>query len=197
MKRRFLAPSPSRRAAAAVLAAAGLTAAVAGCSTFSPVQTDEPYVPADGVPADVGPLAIRNLLVVDGGTLSGSAINTGGEALEVQLATQEGGSVSLSLDPREQVNLGDEDLTLSGLTVEPGGLVTVLVESSAGGSTVIDVPVLAAAGPYATMTPAATTEPTAAETTEPASAETTEPAAEATATETATEEPTATATTTS
>ena len=96
MKRRFLALTPARRPSTRrvvdVLAGVALAVVTTGCQVNSPVQTDAPYVPADGVPADVGDLAVRDLVLVGDGTgtavVSGSAINLGDEAMTVQIAPQ-------------------------------------------------------------------------------------------------------------
>ena len=44
--------------------AAAATAALSACSFFSPVQTDNKYIPADGVPVQLGVIAGRNLAIV-------------------------------------------------------------------------------------------------------------------------------------
>jgi hypothetical protein len=162
VKRRFPAKSTLRRAAASVVAVSALTL-TSGCAMFNPVQTNQEYVPADGVPADIGKVALRDLVLVSDGegtaVLAGSAINTGTEDVTVQLSPQgEGGAPAggseLELGPREQVNLATEGLQFSDVTAKPGRLVPVAVRSSDGGTTVVQVPVLAATGAYATVTPA-------------------------------------------
>jgi hypothetical protein len=162
VKRRFPAKSTLRRAAASVVAVSALTL-TSGCATFNPVQTNEQYVPADGVPADIGKVALRDLVLVSDGKgaamLAGSAINTGTEKVSVQVSPQgEGGAqaagAQLDLGPREQVSLATKGLKFSDVTAKPGRLVPVAVRSSDGGTTVVQVPVLTATGPYATVTPA-------------------------------------------
>ncbi|MEO7131669.1 MAG: hypothetical protein ABIZ07_09880 [Dermatophilaceae bacterium] len=164
MKRRILALLPSRRTFVALASATALTAVASGCSMFSPVQTNVPYDPADGVSASVGPLDVRDLLLVGTGTgpavISGSALNTGDQDLTVQFASEEGGATSggaeLQLAPREQVDLSTKGLTLNGITAKAGAVTNIMVNSSVGGQTVVGVPVLAPAGYYATITPAPT-----------------------------------------
>ncbi len=161
MKRRFPAQSSLRRVAASVVAVSALTL-TSGCAMFNPVQTDQAYVPADGMPADVGKLALRDLvLVADGeGTavLSGSAVNTGGDRITVQLTPQgqqgaaTGGS-ELELGPREQVNLSTKGLQFSDVEAKPGTLLPVAIQSSDGGTQIVKVPVVKATGSYATITP--------------------------------------------
>jgi len=142
----------------------------AGCQANNPVQTNVPYQPADGVSADVGELAVRDLVLVGDGTgpavVSGNAINTGTESMTVQIAAQpsatadpsaapQGGS-ELQLGPREQVDLATKGLQLTGVTSKPGMLVPVSLSSSTGGTTIVSVPLLPAVDHYATVTPAPT-----------------------------------------
>ena len=171
MKRRFLAPTPalrpSTRRVSTVLAGVALAAVTTGCQATSPVQTDQQYVPADGVPADVGQLALRDLVLIGDGkgtvVISGSAVNLGPQDLTVQIAAQADPNAAtpptgseVQLRPREQVSLATKGLQLSGVTAKPGGIVPVTVTSSSGGTTVVKVPVLPATGHYATVTPAPT-----------------------------------------
>lgn len=167
MKRRYLAKNPARRTVTALAGGIALAALTSGCAVFSPVQTNVPYVPADGVPADVGQLSIRNLALVDNGSgrmvVAGSAINLGSEDLSVRLAPQvtpdstdiTTGS-ELSLGPREQVDMGTKGLTFGGVTSKPGTVIKVTVTATPGGTTVVTVPVLPAVGYYSTLTPAPT-----------------------------------------
>jgi hypothetical protein len=150
-----------------VLAGVALAAVTTGCQVNSPVQTNEQYVPADGVPANVGQLALRDLALVGDGkgtvVISGSAINLGQQDMTVQIAAQADPNAAtpptgseLQLGPREQVNLTTKGLQLSAVTAKPGAIVPVTVTSSTGGTTVVKVPVLAPVGYYATVTPAPT-----------------------------------------
>ncbi|WP_076261793.1 hypothetical protein [Intrasporangium flavum] len=167
MKRRFLVQTPVRRRVSALAAGLALAAVTAGCQVNSPVQTDVAYVPADGVPADVGQLAVRNLVLVGDGTgqavVTGSAINLGTDPMTVKFVPQaaQGATAAPSgsevpLGPREQVDLAGKGLQLSGVTAKPGTLVPVTITSSTGGTTVAQVPVLPPDGYYSTATPAPT-----------------------------------------
>lgn len=153
-----------RRVAASVVAVSALTLTSA-CSMFNPVQTNVPYVQADGVPADIGKLALRDLALVSDGSgelvLSGSAFNNGSDELMVRLTPQSAagaapsGGTELSLKPHEQVNLATKGLQFSDAPGKPGSLVPVSVTSSAGGTAVVRVPILTPSGAYATLTPTA------------------------------------------
>jgi hypothetical protein len=168
VKRRSLVQTPVRRRVSALAAGVALAAVTAGCQVNSPVQTDQPYIPADGVPADIGQLAVRDLVLVGDGkgqtVVSGSAINLGADQMTVRFVPQatEGSSTAPSgseveLGPREQVDLATKGLELSGVSSKPGTLVPVSITSSTGGTTVVQVPVLPATGYYSTVTPAPTT----------------------------------------
>jgi len=171
VKRRYPALTPARRSStrrvSTVLAGVALAVVTTGCQVNSPVQTNTPYVPADGVPADVGELAVRDLALVGDGSgtvvISGSAINRGEQDMTVQIAPQADPNATsaptgseVQLGPREQVTLAGKGLQLTDVKTKPGGLVPVTITSSAGGTTVVKVPVLPASGYYATVTPAPT-----------------------------------------
>jgi hypothetical protein len=167
VKRRFLVQTPVRRRVSALAAGVALAAVTAGCQVNSPQQTQVAYVPADGVPADVGQLAVRNLVLVGQGdgpaVVTGSAINLGTDPMTVKFqpqpaqgaATAPSGS-EVSLGPREQVDLATKGLEISGVTAKPGTLIPVTITSSTGGTTVAQVPVLPPNLYYSTVTPAPT-----------------------------------------
>ncbi|GGM98772.1 hypothetical protein GCM10009721_27180 [Terrabacter tumescens] len=171
VKRRIPAPAPARRPSTrrvtTVLAGVALALATTGCQVNSPVQTDVAYVPADGVPANVGELALRDLALIGDGSgtvvISGSAVNLGDQDMTVKIAAQADPNATtaptgseISLRPQEQVALASKGLQLSGVKTKPGGLVPVTVTSSVGGTTVVKVPVLAPKDYYSTVTPAPT-----------------------------------------
>jgi hypothetical protein len=138
-----------------------------GCQVLSPLQTAQPYRPADGTPAMVGQLAVRGLVLVGDGSgpavVSGNASNLGNQPMTVKLEAQpsatepagaapSGGS-EIQLAPHEQVNLATKGLQLSGVKAVPGSLVPVSVTSSTGGTTLVSVPLLPAVEYYSTLTP--------------------------------------------
>ena len=143
MNRRIPAPAPARRPStrrvSTVLAGVALALATTGCSVNSPVQTNVAYLPADGVQADVGHLAVRDLVLVGDGTgtvvVSGSATNLGEQDMTVQIAAQPDPNATtppsgseVQLRPHEQVNLATKGLQLSAVTTKPGGLQPLVVE---------------------------------------------------------------------
>lgn len=162
---RVLRAVSPRRLAGATVSAAAVVGLTAGCMVLSPVQTNQPYVPADGLPANVGDVALRDLLLVGGAggpaVISGSAINEGGENVQVQVqqqaadGTTSGGS-EIALTPRAQIDLSSQGLVLSKVDAKPGALATLRITATPGGTTIVTVPVLAATDYYATVTPAPT-----------------------------------------
>ena len=171
MNRRIPAPAtarrPSTRRVSTVLAGVALALVTTGCQVNSPVQTDVAYLPADGVQADVGHLALRDLVLVGDGTgtvvVSGSATNLGEQDMTVQIAAQPDPNATtppsgseVQLRPHEQVNLATKGLQLSAVTTKPGGLQPLVVTSSTGGTAVVKAPVLTPQNYYSTVTPAPT-----------------------------------------
>lgn len=164
VKRRILSTPAATRTRRAVLVAAGavaVSATLSACSMFNPAQTDVPYNPADGVPAQVGNIALRDLTLVGKGdgpaVLSGSAINLGVDPATVSFALQDapGDGAEVQLTPREQVNLAASGATFTLVKSKPGTIVPVVI-TAPGGTTIASVPVLAPEGAYATVTPAPT-----------------------------------------
>ncbi|HEU5143974.1 MAG TPA: hypothetical protein VFT81_02265 [Dermatophilaceae bacterium] len=163
MKRRYPAQSTLRRVAAAVVAISALTLA-GGCSITNPRETTGAYLPADGVAADIGTVALRDLVLISDGedtaVLAGSALNTGDDKVTVQFSPQ-GESTApaaeasdVELAAREQLVLSTKGLQFKNVTAKPGRLLPVTVRSSEGGTIMLRVPVLAATGAYSTITPA-------------------------------------------
>lgn len=166
VKRRLLVTTPSRRVASAAvagLAVTALTGLTSGCMIFNPVQTDIPYVPGDGVQADVGQLAVRDLALIGDGSgravVSGSVINRGSQPMTVQLALSSGdgaapiGGVKVQLANREQLALATRRLVLDSVPAKPGSVVSMSVTAEPGGTTIVTVPVLPATDYFATVTP--------------------------------------------
>ena len=169
MKRRtLLAVSPTgvRRSSRRLLPLVALGAAVAlsACQTQSPIQTDVPYDPADGVPVHLGPVQLRDLVVVStgkdkAGVLSASMSNTSGDALKVDFQLQQGGSASATAPAHSEVRLsGDQQVQLPSVPASPGDVVTLSVKSGTAPEALVVVPVVKAAGYYAHL--AATQAPT-------------------------------------
>jgi hypothetical protein len=150
---------PSRRRLA--VAVAGSALALSGCQVMSPVQTDEVYMPADGVGVELGVVEVRDLVVVSAGrdqpgTLSGAMSNTSSEAQRVGFALQDGQPVFTEAKPYSQERIsGDSQVQLPAVPAEPGDTVTLTVQSESAPAVVVTVPVVPATGYYETVSPTA------------------------------------------
>lgn len=157
MRRTPLSPLVSRRLAP--LAAIGAAIALAGCQTQSPIQTDVPYQPADGVAVDLGSVQIRNLVVIADakggpGVLSGAVVNRGGTSERITIASEGGTPVTLEASAYQAESISqDSPAQLASVPVAPGDVLTLTVQSERSGINVVQVPVLPATGYYETFKP--------------------------------------------
>jgi hypothetical protein len=164
---------PSRRlttlgaALAMMLGSTLLTA----CSDRSPIQSVIPYTATDGISVNLGPLAIRDLLVVASasgqpGVLSGALVNTGTSDVTVTFAASGDSSASpaITVPTGQLVRIGTGQgaatVQLSTVSVAPGSLLPMRVATPPTGPRVLEVPVLSPALEYATLTPTPTPTPT-------------------------------------
>ena len=149
--------------ALAVTGAAAATAALSACSFFSPVQTDNKYIPGDGVPVQLGSIAGRNLAIVaekagGPGTLVGAVLNQGDAQAQVGFLTraesEAGGSVAsrVSLGGRESKPI--EGIVFAKVPSAPGTLTDMSLVTSEG-KQLVSVPVLAPTGMYEQFKPKA------------------------------------------
>ena len=171
VKRR--SPHPARAAglngawaAPPVLAAAALAGvfALSGCQVMSPVQTNVPYQPADGVAVDLGDVHIRDLVVVaaskgEVGTLSALVVNNGTKPVTVTFAAGANGDSATAVIPAAaQTRLsgvpGTTPVTLRDIPTAPGGIILLTVSTPSGGAPQVSVPVLLPDGYYSTIPPA-------------------------------------------
>lgn len=145
------------------VAVLGLSLALTGCSATNSITTTVPYDPSDGVGLVLGDVELSNILVLSAaegapGTLLGSATNRGGGEAELTIGLGDGGGTTIGLDAGETVLLGPEHepVDLEAVPAPPGALVTLHVDSDAGGATTLDVPVLDGTLPeYADLVPGA------------------------------------------
>lgn len=161
---RFTSPRPSLRRLVPV-AVAGAALALSACQTQSPVQTDVPYVAADGVPVDLGSVQLRDLVVISGGkdkpgVLSAAVSNTSGEAQRLSFALPQGQPVYAEAPAHSERRLSDAtQVQLPAVPVNPGDVVTLSVQSASAPAVVVVVPVLKASGYYASLAPTAAPAP--------------------------------------
>lgn len=153
---------PLRRTVGAAALAAALVAGLTACDLFAPQDTLDIEEASVGSSATVGDVFVGNAVLVtsDGGSTSNlvvTLVNQGGDTQQVEIAPSGGGSISVSLDPRDTRQLGDppdDESLVSGLDAAPGSLTTVTV-TSGGESVGLQVPVVTGAlPPYGTLTPA-------------------------------------------
>lgn len=149
------------RAAASTLIAGVVLTLLAGCGLVTPVATQVPYSPGDGVQSTVGDVELINvILIADGesadGNLMFSAHN--GSNDEVQLTIQyeaDSGQVTLSseLPSRAVTNFGYGDggqFVLPNINVTPGDLFDVFFQYGNEEGVLLTVPVLDDSLPYYT-----------------------------------------------
>ncbi|HET7476927.1 MAG TPA: hypothetical protein VFJ97_13010 [Dermatophilaceae bacterium] len=138
---------------------------LAGCQLTSPIQTAQPYEPADGVSVDLGTVVIRDLLVVasakgTAGVLSGLIVNKGDAPVTVSIGAADGTPVTAQVGPRSATRLsggtGTPAAPLANVASDPGGMVELNVNTPAGGTDQVTVPVLPPTGYYSTLTAAPT-----------------------------------------
>jgi hypothetical protein len=135
------------RRLAPVLAVSGAIA-LSGCQVLSPLQTQVPYIPADGIPVNLGEVEVRNLVIVadekDGpGTVTGS-VNNPTNTVQTITFEIDSAKATASVDPYSEVSLsmGAGKVTLDQVPAAPGDLVNVNVSTPSSGVTPADVPVL-------------------------------------------------------
>lgn len=141
--------APKNRAQQAVAAGAVLVMlAVSGCNLVAEQSTTTQYAASDGIVKDLGPVLLRNVLIVGSddeaaGRLIGTVFNTSDQP--VDLSIQAGGAAtSITVDGQGEVRLEDEtadDATLEGLEDVPGSLIDV-VFGVEGEDATFQVPVL-------------------------------------------------------
>lgn len=158
--------SPARRLTL-VVAALAATAGLSACQVASPITTDQPYDPADGVSLDTDEVSVRDLLIISEGNgtpgvVVGYVVNTSAEPLTVEVALEDEGTRT-PLSPALEI-AADSAGRLDGRAAEgefvdpviaaqipglPGGLVDVRITTSTGEATSTSVPVLPPDGVYA------------------------------------------------
>lgn len=144
MRRRFFAPL--------VLATAVITGTT-GCTLSAEIATMQEYDPSDGVGADIGDLALRNILLIsnDAGeaNLVMTVVNTSGEDITLNVQFDDGAArvtepLELPAVP-ERTRVGDDPragILVSGPELVIGGLFPVYFEYGSVPGELVFVPVL-------------------------------------------------------
>ena len=140
------------RVAASVALIAATAALLAGCGLFNEPGTETDYDPSDGVNAEIGELALRNVLVIstdgDLGNLVMTAVNNGEQDLDVTLQYETDGikhEVEISVDGNSVADFGfgtGGQLLLEDIGTEPGDLLELYVQFGSEPGVLLNVPVL-------------------------------------------------------
>ncbi|NMR29340.1 hypothetical protein [Crystallibacter degradans] len=179
--------APKNRVQRALIAGAAALALLgtAGCSAINEQATTFSYAASDGVVADIGPIDLRNLMIIAAdaespGRVLGTAANTSDSPVQLSLAVA-GSTASVTVPANGQIRFEEDEneTILSNPGGIPGSIVDVTVQVNSD-SQVIGVPVLdGTLAEYTEFVPSGT--PTEGETstpTESATPEATEAAAE-------------------
>lgn len=144
MRRRLFAP---------LILAFSVVLGTTGCTLNAEIATMKDYDPSDGVGAEVGELALRNIMLIinsaGDANLVMTVVNTGGEdvSLRVQYtdgARQTNETLDIAGTPA-LTRIGDnpaEGILLSGSEVVPGGLTPVYFQYADNPGALVMVPVL-------------------------------------------------------
>lgn len=162
-----------------MVAAVGLlTGGVAGCSANVPAIVLDAYSPGDGVGAELGEVAVRNLVVVsegDGapGVLIGALVSRADTDVNMLVQAEGGLEQLVLLEAGQAVELGtgEDEAVTPGTGTSPGAravpavlesvdpiagdTIAVTVVSEVAGSVVLQVPITSPVREYATITPPA------------------------------------------
>lgn len=149
---RFTAMNRGQRGKLAMAAAAlsvGLLT-LTGCGYINAQQTSEQYAASDGTRSDVGPLELRNMLIVAAdekqpGRLIGAVYNSSSKDVKVTLSGAEGAQTEVSVAKNSYTLLNDstDAAILSTAGGKPGSLVDIKVtEDGTNVNKTIKVPVV-------------------------------------------------------
>lgn len=156
---RFTAISRKRRAALATIAAVAMLS-VTGCGYVTKQATTIEYAASDGVNGEVGPLELRNMLVIaedadEPGRITGAVYNNSDEEVQLTMAGPDGGQARLTVPANGEYFI-DNDAPpeiIEPAGAKPGALSLVTFETS-GASEDLTVPVVDDTFPrYATLMP--------------------------------------------
>ena len=134
--------------AAAALGVGLLT--VTGCGYITPQQTSHQYAASDGIRADLGPLQLRNILLVSAGEdqpgrLIGAVYNSSSQDVTLTVNGAEGSQTEVPVKANSHTLLNEtsDEAVLSTTGGIPGSLVDVkITEDGTNLSSTVKVPVL-------------------------------------------------------
>ena len=160
-------------------------ATMTGCGYINPQQTSHQYAAADGIRADLGPLQLRNMLIISAGEdqpgrLIGAVYNSSSQDVKLTVNGAEGSQTQVPVKANSYTLLNDstDEAILSTTGGNAGSLVDVKVtEDGTGVTKTIKVPVLdASQAEYKDYLPASS-EPTGSASPSPSPSATTTGAA--------------------
>ena len=148
---RSTAMNRAQRGKLALTAAAlGASLLTAGCGYITPQQTSHQYSASDGIRADLGPLQLRNILIVstgenDPGRLIGAVYNSSSKDVKLTVNGAKGSQTEVPVKANSYTLLNEKSdaAILSTTGGKPGSLVDVKIsETSTNVSNTVKVPVL-------------------------------------------------------
>jgi hypothetical protein len=136
-------------ALAAGVLALGL-ATMTGCGYITPQQTTHQYSSSDGIRADLGPLQLRNMLIVSAGEdkpgrLIGAVYNSSSQDVKLTVNGARGSQTQVPVKANSYtlLNKDSDEAILSTTGGKPGSLVDVKIsENGTNVSNTVKVPVL-------------------------------------------------------
>jgi hypothetical protein len=131
-------------------AALGIGLLASGCGYTNPQQTSEQYQSSDGIIADLGPLKLRNILIVSSGEkepgrVIGAVYNSSSKDVTLKLNGAEGSQTEVPVKANSYtlLNESSDEAILSTTGGAPGSLVDVKIsENGTNVSNTVKVPVL-------------------------------------------------------
>lgn len=159
-----LAPRRGRRLLAG-LGALALTTALSGCAVFSPMTTELPYNPGDGVALSLGEVQIRDIVIIasaqgEPATIAAYVVNRSAEDVTVGFATEGGEPATLEVPAGAAVQAspaGEEGLTIESLEVAPGSIVPLQIQVDDNAPARVGAPSVSASNPmYSDFAPSGT-----------------------------------------
>ena len=123
---------------------------VTGCGYINPQATGAQYAASDGTQANVGPLQLRNMMIISAGEdkpgrVVGAVYNTSSEDVTLVIAGAEGSRTEVPVKQNSYTLLNDstDEAILSTTGGAPGSLVEVTIsEDGTNQKTTFKVPVL-------------------------------------------------------
>ncbi|GAA3318959.1 hypothetical protein GCM10017710_39060 [Arthrobacter ramosus] len=139
---------------------------VTGCGYINPQQTNEQYSPSDGVREDLGPLQLRNMLIVSTdankpGRVIGAVFNTSSSDATLTISGAGGSQATIPVKAKSQTYLNEttDAAVLSTSGGAPGSMASVTIKTGSDSRTV-QFPVLdASLKEYAKYLPTASASP--------------------------------------